>query len=52
MIAQLIQLLQISDFYGQNEFIDIAKGKFKIETTIKGAYKQSVRKIKAIRNGY
>jgi hypothetical protein len=52
MIAQLIQLLQISDFYGQSEFIDIAKGKFKIETTIKGAYNQGVRKIKAIRNGY
>jgi len=52
MIAQLIQLLQISDFYGQSEFIDIAKGKFKIETTVKEAYKQGVRKIKAIRNGY
>ena len=52
MIAQLIQLLQISDFYGQSEFIDIAKGKFKIETTIKASYKQGVRKIKAIRNGY
>ena len=52
MIAQLIQLLQISDFYGQSEFIDISKGKFKIETTIIGSYKQGVRKIKAIRNGY
>lgn len=52
MISQLIQLLQISNFYGESEFIDIAKGKFKIETTIIGNYKQGVRKIKALKNGY
>jgi hypothetical protein len=52
MIAQIIQLLQISDFYGESNLIDIAKGKHKIETTLKGTYKQGIRKIKAIKNGY
>lgn len=52
MIAQLIQLLQISDFYGQSEYIDIAKGKYKIDNTIIGNYKQGIRKIKALKNGY
>jgi hypothetical protein len=52
MIAQIIQLLQISDFYGESNLIDIAKGKHKIETTWKGNMKQGIRKIKAIKNGY
>ena len=52
MIGQIIQLLQISDFYGVSKNIDIAKGKYKIETTVKGTFKQGVRKLKAQRNGY
>jgi hypothetical protein len=28
MITEIIDLLQISDFYGESETIDIAKGKY------------------------
>jgi hypothetical protein len=52
MISQIIQLLQISDFYGVSKNIDIAKGINKIEKTWKGNVKQGVRKIKAQKNGY
>jgi hypothetical protein len=50
-MKNLLQLLAISDFYGESENIDIAKGKNEIPKTIKEAYKQGLRKLKAIDNG-
>lgn len=43
MISHILQMLQIGDFYGESEFIDIAKGKYKIPTTFKEALKQEKR---------
>jgi hypothetical protein len=51
MIKNIIQLLTISDFYGESELIDIAKGRYEIPKTYKEAIKQGIRKVKAIDNG-
>lgn len=47
MIGQILQLLALSNFYGETELIDIAKGKYKIETSVKGVWKQKLRELKA-----
>jgi hypothetical protein len=41
----IIQLLQIDDFINKDETIEIAKGKYKLHTKIKGAYKQAKREL-------
>jgi hypothetical protein len=46
MLQQLIELLKIDDHYGISENIDIAKGKYKYETSTKKIYKQELRKSK------
>lgn len=43
MIKNILEMLKIDEHYGQSEYIDIAKGKYKIEDTIKGIYKQKRR---------
>jgi hypothetical protein len=50
-MKNLLQLLAISNFYGESENIDIAKGKNEIPKTIKEAYKQGIRKIKSRKYG-
>lgn len=51
MIQQLLAILQIDEFYGQGEHIDIAKGKYKLHTSIRKAIKQGKRELINIRNG-
>jgi hypothetical protein len=46
MIENIIKMLQLDDFYGKSETIDIAKGKYKIEKTVKGLVKQHKRNWK------
>lgn len=46
MIKNILDMLKIDDFYGKSNFIDIAKGKYEIPKSIKGAYKQGKRKLK------
>lgn len=43
MIEQIIQMLQIAEFTGQSEAIEIAKGKYKIPNSIKEIRKQIKR---------
>ena len=43
MINKIIEMLLLSDFYGESENIDIAKGKYKFTTSIKEQYKQALR---------
>ena len=43
MIDLIIQLLQVDEFYGESELIDIAKGKYKIPYTIKEHVKSKKR---------
>ena len=46
MIKQIMDLLKLEDYYGKSEYIDIAKGKYKIPTSVREAYKQGKRKLK------
>lgn len=45
MILNLIELLKLSDFYGQSELIDIAKGQNEYDLSIKKTYKREKRKL-------
>jgi len=44
-INQIVQLLQVSEFLGEHEYIEIAKGKYKLHDKIKPAYKQMLREL-------
>jgi hypothetical protein len=47
-------MLSITEHYGQSELIEIAKGKYAIETKTKRVYKQAMRELymkRALRNG-
>ena len=50
-MKNLLQLLSISNFFGESENIDIAKGINEIPKTTSEAFKQGVRKIKARKYG-
>lgn len=45
MIQLIIQLLNSNEFYGQSENIEIAKGKYKIATTIRQGWEKAKREI-------
>jgi len=51
LMKNLLQLLAISNFYGESENIDIAKGKNEIPKTVNEAFKQGIRKIKSRKYG-
>ena len=51
MIQNIITMLQLDDFYGNSETIDIAKGKYKLQTSLKKAIKQAKRELTNKRNG-
>jgi hypothetical protein len=51
MIKQIIAMLQLDDFYGESELIDIAKGKHELTGSVKKIWKQTKRELKSIRNG-
>jgi hypothetical protein len=51
MIRNILDLLQLDEFYGKTENIEIAKGKYQLPATIKEAYKQAKRELKNISNG-
>jgi hypothetical protein len=42
-LQQIIAMLQLDDHYGISEEIDIAKGKYKLHTSLKKAIKQLKR---------
>lgn len=45
MIKNIVDLLNISDYYGVSENIDIAKGKYEIPLTWKDAWKNIKRRL-------
>jgi hypothetical protein len=51
MIKQIVAMLQLDDFYGESELIDIAKGKYQYNTSMKKMWKQGKRDITNKRNG-
>lgn len=46
MIKHILDLLALDEFYGQNELIEIAKGKYQRPTTLKQGFNQIKREIK------
>ena len=44
MIKQIIAMLQLDNFYGESELIDIAKGKHELTSSTKKIWKQQLRK--------
>ena len=45
MIKNILSLLRFRDYYGESEFIDIAKGYYKVPNNIKIAYEQFKRDL-------
>lgn len=43
MLKNIIDLLQIDDFYEGNHDVQVAKGLYNLETGIKGIYRQKKR---------
>jgi extradiol dioxygenase family protein len=43
-MKHILELLKMSDWHAVSENVDIAKGKYKLETTIKGKMKQEKRR--------
>ena len=46
MIKEILNLLMISDHYGQSETIEIAKGKYELPNSWKKGFNQIKREIK------
>ena len=44
MIAQILELLKMDDYYNVSEIVDIAKGKHEYTSSLKKIYKQKKRK--------
>jgi hypothetical protein len=44
MIRNILDLLQLDEFYGKTENIEIAKGKYQLPISVKHAIKQGKRK--------
>jgi len=45
MIKNIIDMLKLDDHYGISENVEIAKGKYKLESNVKKIYKQEKRKL-------
>ena len=43
MLKNIIELLRLSEWYGISENVDIAKGKYKLNTSVKESWKQARR---------
>ena len=50
MIEKILELLNSEEYLGQSELIEIAKGKYKLPTTITEKREQ-VKRAKAMKNG-
>lgn len=54
MITNVLNMLRMSNHYGISENVEIAKGKYKIPTTVKEVFNQAIRERKmkkALKNG-
>lgn len=45
MIKNIVDMLKLDDHFGISENIEIAKGKYKLESNLKKIYKQEKRKL-------
>lgn len=52
MITDILNMLRIDDFYGKSDNIEIAKGRYKLPTTVKDVFKQAKRERKYKKTGF
>lgn len=45
IVHNIVKMLTLCDHHGKSELIELAKGKYKIETSIKRVYKQALREL-------
>lgn len=45
MIKNIIDMLKLDNHFGISENVEIAKGKYKLESNVKKIYKQEKRKL-------
>mgnify|MGYP001367229371 FL=1 len=45
MIKNIVDMLKLDDHFGISENVEIAKGKYKLESNVKKIYKQEKRKL-------
>jgi|TARA_R110002050_G_scaffold70785_1_gene152558 hypothetical protein len=45
MIKNIVDMLKLDDHFGISENVEIAKGKYKLESNLKKIYKQEKRKL-------
>ena len=45
MIKNIIDMLKLDDHFGISDNVEIAKGKYKLESNVKKIYKQEKRKL-------
>jgi hypothetical protein len=51
IIEHIVKMLTLDEHIGRSELIELAKGKYKIETSIKRVYKQAMRELYMKRHG-
>jgi len=49
MIRDILNMLALNEHYGKSELIEIAKGKYQLQSTIKGGIKQLKRESQWLR---
>ena len=45
MIKNIVDMLKLDDHFGISDNVEIAKGKYKLESNVKKIYKQEKRKL-------
>lgn len=51
IIQNIVKMLSLTDHHGKSELIELAKGKYQLETTSKRVYKQAMRELYMKRYG-
>ena len=49
MIRNILEMLSVTDYYGQSELIEIAKGKYMMPKTVKQYVEQAKRRVKYLK---
>lgn len=45
IVQNIVKMLSLTDHHGKSELIELAKGKYALETTSKRVYKQAMREL-------
>lgn len=45
IVQNIVKMLSLTDHHGKSELIELAKGKYQIQKTSAGVYKQAMREL-------